>query len=1189
MRIFILLILSCSLFWPYAQGQSNPTNTTPGDGSLDFRSITRQSAEIKSPFALRDHQRGGVTIPISTLKNPRVLSNFIQQQIKISTSNGQPVMHKNSALGNPPLCKDTSFDKLIGLTNSVLYINSLTHTKDDGVLIVGEIYDSTVLNGNGFVNGLIVKTDNNGNVLWNKIFKYGKNIPIYELLFNTVVELQNGDIMIAGSTDTTNSGFMTAMLLYRLDAQGNVIWYKNYKSLISVSSQWVPVDIRTITEGQNGDLILCGTTLNNSSETSETVIRMDNAGNIIWDTNFGNYGFGVKLGANGLGAYYLNGKIVLVGISQGDEISYAEAINFVTLDYTTGNTLSKKFFTFNYSNFSDLFAKRFTPYSAYCTLTTSGHFIVYGGTLSDFMQSTNPVDHFAVVDFDASQNLTTAYTLSSSISSASYADRIFFDKSGNGVFMVVNYLSSYSANTFIGTLRNHQLSKERNIPYNNANFGNNSSFGDNFKFAFFNDGGYLFGQGYFDFNPPAGNYIEFRKMHDADTSSPCLGFDSLFIKKLPLLVKEEPAYTELDDAVQNKVYEAPYDLIPANDLASSSKNPCKQQNYCDTLKIHGPTVFCSTTQPQIFTTFKNISCGAIVQWTIDTSVINNATIINDTTISISFKNMTWQGKIYASIPAAHCTLSLSDSSVLHISNAPQPVDLGPDTILCSGNTILLHAGSNFSSYKWQDASTSSDFLVVKSGKYYVDVIDYCGNKYSDTVLVTDSKFALSLGPDTTKCNDDIILLKATPGFIKYRWTPSNYDIQSDSLLGTAYITPVVDTSYIVTAEKWTGCYVRDTILVHVLHSPTINLGKDTSICDGENITLDAGAGFNNYEWNTGASSEKIQVSQTGMYSVKASFANGCFSYDTMQVLQVFPLPNFSLSATADTILCDNETLSYHFNLPAASYKWSDGNETGIENIHSPGDYWLGVTQNGCTKYDSVHVKLNLSPSVDLGNDTSLCEGSVKQLDATVSNANYLWQDGSTSPIYTVTKSGTYFIRVNLSGCVASDTINVSYLSKPNFTLGKDTFLCEGQQLLLQPVINSQVNYTWQDGSKDSYYVVRNPGLYALNVENLCGYSADSIYVEQGVCKLLMPDAFTPNNDGKNDVFRVKYPFDVKKFNLQIFNRWGQKVFETNNISQGWNGTFAGLDQPVGGYVWFISLLDNSNTKQSASGTVILIR
>jgi gliding motility-associated-like protein len=158
-----------------------------------------------------------------------------------------------------------------------------------------------------------------------------------------------------------------------------------------------------------------------------------------------------------------------------------------------------------------------------------------------------------------------------------------------------------------------------------------------------------------------------------------------------------------------------------------------------------------------------------------------------------------------------------------------------------------------------------------------------------------------------------------------------------------------------------------------------------------------------------------------------------------------------------------------------------------------------------------------------------------------------------------------------------------------FTLGKDTFICNGHEILLTANLAGNYNYTWQNGSSNPKYTVTQPGTYKLTVSNVCGSATDEIFIDKGTCLLLMPNAFTPNNDGLNDVFRVKYPAFIKTFRMIIYNRWGEKIFETNDPLKGWNGIYKGFYQPTGNYIWTISYTDIDGRSETLNGNVILIR
>jgi gliding motility-associated-like protein len=200
----------------------------------------------------------------------------------------------------------------------------------------------------------------------------------------------------------------------------------------------------------------------------------------------------------------------------------------------------------------------------------------------------------------------------------------------------------------------------------------------------------------------------------------------------------------------------------------------------------------------------------------------------------------------------------------------------------------------------------------------------------------------------------------------------------------------------------------------------------------------------------------------------------------------------------------------------------------------------------------------------------------------------LWQNGSTDPVEMVTTGGLYYVQVNLNGCLDKDSVYVSYIHKPIFTLGRDTSLCTGQTLTLYPEIMN-ASFVWQDGSDLPYYTVSVPGTYRLTATNTCGSTTSGITISKGLCDLYMPNAFTPNGDGLNDLFRVKYPGFIKAFDMEVYNRFGQLVFSTTNPTVAWDGTYKGADQPAGLYVWKILLTNIENQKQVAKGIINLCR
>ncbi|RZM09216.1 MAG: gliding motility-associated C-terminal domain-containing protein, partial [Pedobacter sp.] len=159
---------------------------------------------------------------------------------------------------------------------------------------------------------------------------------------------------------------------------------------------------------------------------------------------------------------------------------------------------------------------------------------------------------------------------------------------------------------------------------------------------------------------------------------------------------------------------------------------------------------------------------------------------------------------------------------------------------------------------------------------------------------------------------------------------------------------------------------------------------------------------------------------------------------------------------------------------------------------------------------------------------------------------------------------------------------------PNPDLGPDKSICRDDVIILFPG-GFDGKYLWQDGSTNVSYRVTTGGLYKVRVNNQCGAASDDITIRLKDCKLYWPTAFTPNNDGKNDVFKALSNASFKKFNLQVFNRWGELIYHTSNASQGWNGEYKGVPQLAGTYVWSVDYIDNKGVQLEDKGVVILVR
>ena len=276
------------------------------------------------------------------------------------------------------------------------------------------------------------------------------------------------------------------------------------------------------------------------------------------------------------------------------------------------------------------------------------------------------------------------------------------------------------------------------------------------------------------------------------------------------------------------------------------------------------------------------------------------------------------------------------------------------------------------------------------------------------------------------------------------------------------------------------------------------------------------------------------------------------------------------------------------------YNWSNGSRSPVTKINTPGKYKI-IVQAGCSFSDSANVIFYDKPSFSLGPDKTICTGEQLLIDPQINNVYFLWSTGDVSSSISINKTGQYWLKAtNLTNaCFDMDTVNIKDKPFPTLWLGNDTLICETEELLLKTGLENNrtgLSFQWQDGSGNSTFKVRSPGLFSVRVSNNCTIKSDTIKVSFKVCPLGIPNAFSPNGDGRNERFRVKYGEGITKYRIQIFNRFGQRVFESRDQLTGWDGTMLGKPQPMGTYGWLVQYTDGQTGKLVAlKGTVTLVR
>jgi len=502
---------------------------------------------------------------------------------------------------------------------------------------------------------------------------------------------------------------------------------------------------------------------------------------------------------------------------------------------------------------------------------------------------------------------------------------------------------------------------------------------------------------------------------------------------------------------------------------------------------------------------------------------------------------------------------------------------------------------NYDPTLFRPGITSGDsiqLIVLQGGSSTVSaqVEGYCSlTLESIPANISLSTTTLSLGPDTVVCDNSSVTLTATPGFVNYLW--------DNSSTGTSLVVTAPGTYYVAAADQCGGQH-SDTVLVTAADS-LFHLTSDTTTCNEDPIVLHASGGYTDYQWSPAYNIQQqdslavVTPGITTRYIVTAQRWPGC-NVTRSELVTALLSPPISLGN--DTSICSGDSLLLDAGTVFNSYQWSTGAMGERIYISQAGTYSVAALySNGCTSRDTVQlVSLYTVAQPALDQDSVLCLGTDRVLNAGPGYASYFWNNGNTGSSIDISQTGVYWVAVTDShGCEAADTTHVTTTAAPpKGFLPPDTTVCQYGGLVIN-TLEPFVSYSWSDLSTGSSLRVNQPGVYWVTVMDANGCTGkDSIAVTGKECLigLFVPNAFTPNGDGHNDRFKPLLYGDASNFGFEVFNRWGQRVFATQSSSMvGWDGTINGTPCPPGTYVWYCRYQIDGQPEALQKGTVILIR
>nr|HMQ50335.1 gliding motility-associated C-terminal domain-containing protein [Saprospiraceae bacterium] len=445
---------------------------------------------------------------------------------------------------------------------------------------------------------------------------------------------------------------------------------------------------------------------------------------------------------------------------------------------------------------------------------------------------------------------------------------------------------------------------------------------------------------------------------------------------------------------------------------------------------------------------------------------------------------------------------------------PLPWHLGQlglrDTVLCGYPfEVVLEASGHHQNYSWNTGDTGAVLTVTEPGVYVLEGW-YGEFRIRDTAVVQYLPLeAVTLGDDLKLCPDELpFLLEGPAGMDTYSWNTGVQDRAID----------VQESGWYVLEASYTCGQVRDSLFIEVAQVATFDLGADTLVCGDQaiSIPLGAGAGYELYQWSTGAHTPSIVATEPGMYWVEALH----FCQNQADTVTVLRLPLQELELGADTLSCHPDALMLEAPAGFDTYQWSNGAEGAVLEVTGYGTYRLDVEYACGILQDSIRVLPAPEWSIQLPEALELNLGEQQTLVIQTDHSriiSYEWMPSlglsctdCAAPELTGIHSGIYQVEV------------------------KDKYGC-----LLQDAVRVQVNAS-------------KPGIY-------------------------VPNAFSPNADGVNDKLSIFTDASVQKISsFEVFDRWGGLVWRQtdqlpNDATRTWDGRSQGLDVPAGTYVWQLEL------------------
>ena len=548
--------------------------------------------------------------------------------------------------------------------------------------------------------------------------------------------------------------------------------------------------------------------------------------------------------------------------------------------------------------------------------------------------------------------------------------------------------------------------------------------------------------------------------------------------------------------------------------------------------------------------------------------------------------------------------------------SPVTVSTAYTNYACAGSAgsinITVGGGTAPYTYNWQDGAITQNRTGLAAGNYQVTITDqnHCTQTGSVTIAQVP-QLSASLTQTNVSCNggdNGKINITVTGGSQPYSYNWSN-------TANTGDIQNLAAANYNVIVTDASGCSISTGTSISQPAAIQVSSNITSVKCFGNSngsvtVVANGGTAPLTFTWSNNSTSQNLSSLQAGNYRLTVTDANSCTTVLQNVVTQPAQL---SLTAAVTPVGCSglndgSAVITTSGGTPPFFYNWSNNAKAVELDSLAAGTYAVTVNDNnGCTANQTITINssapLVITPAVQNTSCIGVNNGSIS-LNVTGGTLpyNYDWNNGQTADAATGLAAGNYAVTVTDSkGCSATSGGDISISYELNVHAAASVTSTTGTPVQLIATTNTDhsntyswtpVNYVTCANCANTAATPQQTTLFTVNVVDINGCKAeDTVTINVNTSTdIFIPNAFTPNNDGVNDQFKMFGELsNIYFLDISVFDRWGEKVFESNDPNFEWDGTYRGEPAPIGVYIYVATAVFNNGSHRDFKGSVTLLR